>query len=227
MFLKAVAFEAALFAAVRKKKLELILGRYEIEKKRIIFTIPNLLSAFRICLIPLFVWLYCTKQNYLWPAAVLLLSGITDIADGFIARRFDMESALGRVLDPAADKLTQGAVLLCLLPRYPVMLMLLLALIVKEIQNGVTGMMIIWKKGLVCGAERHGKAAAFVLYAMLTVHLVWYHIPIQLSDLLIGISFAMILLSMLLYAVRNMKILTGKQAETALEKRYISDKSGG
>lgn len=64
MFLKAVAFEAALFADVRKKKLELILGRYEMEKKRKIFTIPNLLSAFRICLIPLFVWLYCTKQNY-------------------------------------------------------------------------------------------------------------------------------------------------------------------
>ena len=88
-------------------------------EKRIL-TIPNILSFFRLCLIPLFVWLYCVKKDYMWTAIVLLLSGATDMADGYIARRFQMVSALGKVLDPIADKLTQGAMLLCLFTRFQI-----------------------------------------------------------------------------------------------------------
>ncbi len=88
------------------------------DKGKQILTIPNLLSVFRILLIPLIVWLYCGKQDYLLAAWVLLLSGVTDIADGFIARRFRMVSDLGKVLDPIADKLTQTAALVCLLTRF-------------------------------------------------------------------------------------------------------------
>lgn len=76
----------------------------QFEKK--IFTIPNLLSAFRLLLIPVFVWAYCIKKAYLLTAGVLLLSGLTDMADGFIARRFHMISDLGKMLDPIADKLS-------------------------------------------------------------------------------------------------------------------------
>lgn len=82
-------------------------------------------------------------RGFLWTAAVLLLSGVTDIADGFIARRFQMMTALGKVLDPIADKMTQGAMLLCLLFRYPYMGMVLLILALKEVFNGITGVSII------------------------------------------------------------------------------------
>lgn len=88
------------------------------DKGKQILTIPNLLSVFRILLIPLIVWLYCGKQDYLLAAWVLLLSGVTDIADGFIARHFHMVSDLGKVLDPIADKLTQTVALVCLLTRF-------------------------------------------------------------------------------------------------------------
>ena len=53
-----------------------------------VFTLPNLLSFFRLCLIPVIVWLYCIRKNYLMTTLVLLLSGITDVVDGIIARRF-------------------------------------------------------------------------------------------------------------------------------------------
>ena len=183
------------------------------KKNRKIFTIPNLLSFFRICLIPLFVWLYCIRQSFLWTAAVLLLSGVTDIADGFIARRFQMITALGKVLDPIADKMTQGAMLLCLLFRYPYMSMVLLILALKEIFNGITGALIVWREKQVCGAEWHGKVATTMLYGMLLIHLVWYDIPIELSNLLIISCIVAIILSLLLYAIRNMKILMGKYAK--------------
>ena len=86
-----------------------------------ILTIPNLLSAFRILLVPVIVWLYCWKADYPLAAWTLTLSGLTDIVDGFIARRFHMVSNLGKALDPIADKLTQTAALGCLLTRFGAM----------------------------------------------------------------------------------------------------------
>ena len=52
-----------------------------------ILTIPNILSFFRLCLIPVIMWLYCVKENYLWAGITLILSGITDTVDGFVARQ--------------------------------------------------------------------------------------------------------------------------------------------
>ena len=74
-----------------------------------IITVPNLLSFFRFCLIPVIIWSYCVKENPLLAGEILLLSGLTDLADGYIARRFHMISNLGKILDPVADKLTQAA----------------------------------------------------------------------------------------------------------------------
>ncbi|MDD4773665.1 MAG: CDP-alcohol phosphatidyltransferase family protein [Eubacteriales bacterium] len=68
-----------------------------------VITIPNILSFFRICLIPVIVWLYIVKENSIWAGYLLILSGVTDIIDGFIARNFHMISNLGKVLDPIAD----------------------------------------------------------------------------------------------------------------------------
>ena len=78
----------------------------EIYKNKIL-TVPNVLSAFRLLLVPALAWLYLVRKDYSATAWVLLLSGATDIADGFIARRFGMVSDLGKALDPIADKLTQ------------------------------------------------------------------------------------------------------------------------
>ena len=60
-----------------------------------ILTIPNILSFFRLCLIPVIMWLYCVEENYFWAGGILILSGITDTVDGFVARRFHMASDLG------------------------------------------------------------------------------------------------------------------------------------
>lgn len=62
-----------------------------------IITVPNLLSFFRLCLIPVIIWSYCVKKNPLLAGEILLLSGLTDLADGYIARRFHRISNLGKV----------------------------------------------------------------------------------------------------------------------------------
>lgn len=175
-------------------------------QKRII-TIPNFLSFFRLCLIPVIVWLYCFEENYLWTTIILVLSGVTDIADGIIARRFNMVSDFGKAFDPVADKLTQFATLFCLISRFQHMLIPLVLLVVKELFAAITGLLAIRKTGTVEGADWHGKATTVCLYAMMLVHLIWYQIPLSVSHVLAGICTGMMFLSAVLYAIRNLKAL--------------------
>lgn len=175
-----------------------------------IITIPNILSFFRICLIPVIVWLYGVKHNFMWAGYILILSGVTDMVDGYIARQFHMVSNLGKILDPIADKLTQGGMLLCLVLRFPLMIVPFILLIAKEIYMSVSGILIIQRTGIVCGAEWHGKAATCLLYGMMILHVFWFEITPVVSSLSIIACTLMIGISLGLYGARNIRIL--KQA---------------
>lgn len=177
-----------------------------------VITIPNILSFFRLLLIPVIVWLYVVRENPLWTAVVLTVSGITDIADGIIARRYHMVSDFGKALDPVADKLTQIAMLFCLVARFRWMLLPLCVLVVKEITAGIMGLLVIRKTGKVEGAVWHGKVTTVSVYSMMAIHLLWYHIPPVMSGILIFGCTALALLSAVLYAVKNINILrNGKE----------------
>lgn len=175
--------------------------------ERKILTIPNLLSVLRLCMIPIFVWLYCAEQNYFLTAIVLLLSGLTDMADGFIARRFHMISDFGKALDPVADKLTQAAMLFCLVIRFPMMWAPLIVLTLKEISSGIVSLLAIRKSGVVTGAVWHGKVTTVLLYAMMLIHLIWFDIPHTVSNVLIGLCVAMMLYSWGRYGWSHVKSL--------------------
>ncbi len=177
-------------------------------KKPKLVTIPNLLSLFRLCLIPVIIWLYRSGENTRWAGYLLILSSLTDIADGFIARHYNMVSDVGKVLDPIADKLTQAAMLLCLMLRYPNIIWPLGLLIAKEVFMIVSGCIIIRRTGIVLGANWHGKAATAVLYATMFLHVFWNEIPAVLSQGCITASSGMILLSFVLYGLRNVGLLT-------------------
>lgn len=175
------------------------------EKK--IITIPNILSFFRICLIPVIVWLYAKEYNYMWAGYILILSGITDMADGCIARHFHMVSNLGRILDPVADKLTQGVMLLCLVLRFPLMIIPFILLIAKEIYMSVSGILVIRRTGIVCGADWHGKAATCFLYGTMILHVFLHEITPVVSAFFIIACAALIGVSFVLYGIRNAKLL--------------------
>ena len=175
------------------------------DKNKQIFTIPNLLSAFRLLLVPVIVWLYCGKGDYPLAAWALVLSGVTDVADGFIARRFHMVSELGKVLDPVADKLTQTAALACLLTRFQAVWWLLGVLVAKETFMTFMGLLVIRRTGAVYSAAWHGKLATCVLYAVIFVHIVWFGIPPAVSAPLVAAGVASILLSLTLYTIQNLR----------------------
>lgn len=168
-----------------------------------ILTIPNLLSFFRLLLIPVFIWSYRVKEDRFLATGILLLSGVTDIVDGIIARKFNMVSDFGKVLDPVADKLSQIAMLYCLLSVFPLMMIPLIATIVKGLYMIFSGLLVIKRTGVVDGADWHGKAATVLLDAMVVVHLLWPQIPKVVSNILIAASTVMVLISFAAYAMRN------------------------
>lgn len=179
-----------------------------------IWTIPNILSIFRMVLIPVFVWTYCGLKNDLATALVLLLSGISDTADGIIARRFNMITTLGKAIDPVADKLTQIAMLLCLLTRFPSLIILFALLLIKEITGGVMSLLILKRRKLVLPADWHGKLATFLLYATMLLHLLWGSIPESVSNSSIAVCSAVTLMSFVLYFIRNFRALSHSEGKS-------------
>ena len=177
------------------------------ERENRIITIPNFLSVCRIIMIPVFIWVYCCLKEYLLAFWVLCLSGVTDLVDGFIARTFHMVSNLGKALDPIADKLTQGIMLLCLLLRFRFMIVPFVLMIAKEIFMSISGILLIQRTGIVCGAEWHGKAATCFLYGMMILHVFWYEITPEVSTLCIIACTLMIGISLGLYGVRNIRMI--------------------
>ena len=172
-----------------------------------ILTIPNLLSLLRIFMIPPLVWLYCIKEDYFATLVLLTLSGITDVADGIIARRFNMISDFGKAFDPVADKLTQAVMLFCLTARFELMLLPLLLLVVKETIAAITGILSIKKSGKVMGALWHGKAATVMLYIIMAMHIIWFDLPLTVSYVSILACSAMMIFSAILYSIRNIKVI--------------------
>lgn len=176
-----------------------------------ILTIPNLLSLFRLILIPVIIWLYWFRKDYFPAGVLLIISGLTDLADGYIARHFNAVSNVGKILDPIADKLTQAAMLFCLVTRFPLMAAPFGFLVIKEVFIGTTGLLMIRKTGKVVGADFHGKVATTLLYAMMILHIFWIDIPSTVSAVSILICLVSMAFTLLTYGSRNMRVLQGQE----------------
>ena len=168
-----------------------------------IITIPNILSFFRLCLIPLIVWLYVVKDDSVLTGFMVLFSSFTDIVDGYIARRFNMISDVGKVLDPIADKATQGVVVLLLALKFPLLWIVVALIIIKELFMGITGYMIVKKCDIVLAAEWYGKMSTVVIVAAIALHLFWPGISTTLSDVTIILTAISVAFALTMYAIRN------------------------
>lgn len=109
-----------------------------------------------------------SPSEYFLAGGILALSCLTDLVDGKIARRFNMISTVGKILDPIADKLTQFTLTLCLSLKYPVLMPVLALFIVKEIFQGVVGLIHLCRGMMLPGALMAGKVCTTVLFISLT-----------------------------------------------------------
>ena len=138
--------------------------------KKEILTIPNLLSLFRLVLIPVYATMYLNATEpyqYVLAGLVLAISCLTDLIDGKIARKFNMITNLGKVLDPLADKLTQLTLTVCLSMKYPVLYPVLALFVVKELFQLILGIVNLRKGKMLPGALMAGKVCTTVLFISL------------------------------------------------------------
>lgn len=138
--------------------------------KRDFFTIPNILSLFRLLLIPVYAGLYLNateKYQYILAGTILTISCLTDMIDGKIARKYNMITTLGKILDPLADKLTQFALTICLSMKYPVLYPVLILFVIKELFQLVLGIVFLRRGKMLPGALMAGKVCTTVLFVSL------------------------------------------------------------
>lgn len=174
------------------------------------FSIPNILSYFRLLLIPLFIVLY-VQEDFTEALITLAASGLSDILDGRIARKYDMVTDLGKVLDPMADKLTQCAMMLCVAMRYPAMWWLLGLHVVKETVMLIMGWYVLKRTDTVNSAIWAGKLCTGVIYAVMMLHVILPHLPQPVSVGCTIVCAGLIVLSLIVYTARYVKILGGKK----------------
>ena len=140
--------------------------------KKDFLTIPNMLSLFRLLLIPVYVIIYLKATepaHYYIAGGILAVSCLTDMIDGKIARHFNMISTVGKILDPLADKITQFTLILCLSIRYQYLpLWIVVGLFVlKESFQLIAGIVTFRKGKMLTGALITGKISTTVLFVSL------------------------------------------------------------
>lgn len=167
-------------------------------KKEEILTIPNILSFVRVLLIPVIVYFYVVKQQHVTGVILLFFCELTDFLDGFLARKLNQITKLGKIIDPIADKLTQLAMCLCLVSRFENIRRLMWLFIVKEAIIAVIGLIII-RTDYAGQARWHGKINTVFFDCLLGIHMLWINIPAEFSSILTKISSLLMFISGMLY----------------------------
>ena len=181
-------------------------------RKKEIFTIPNLLSLFRLVLIPVYVTIYlraATPGEYILAGSILTLSCLTDVLDGMIARRFHMVSQVGKVLDPVADKATQFTLTLCLSVKHPELKPVLILLVLKE-SFQLIAMVVSFLHGKARpGALIPGKVCTAVLFSSLIALVLFPNLSNRLVKIIALLDSILLLFSFVSYVLAYL----GKQSK--------------
>lgn len=167
--------------------------------KKDLFTIPNIMGYCRILLIPVFCYFYIAKENYVVATAIVLISSLSDLFDGYIARKFNQVTELGKALDPIADKLTHAALALCLAFRYPLMWALIALMIVKEGYMGIMGLYFIKRGKMLDGAQWFGKVCTATLFVVLFALFLLPHMSIKIVNTLIILCMIVMFFTLCMY----------------------------
>ena len=174
------------------------------------FNIPNILSFIRIIIIIPFVW-YFLNDEYLLAAAMLMLSAMSDMFDGIIARKLNQITKLGKILDPVADKLTLTAVVVCIGIKFPETILLVVILILKDVSMLIAGSFLL-KKGIDPPAAKwYGKLSTIFFYIsviiIVALKAIWGITNPIISILLLSVTSFFMLFALFKYFILFLKLL--------------------
>ncbi|MBE6822211.1 CDP-alcohol phosphatidyltransferase family protein [Caproiciproducens sp. LBM24188] len=189
--------------------------------------VPNSLSVLRIILIVPFVY-YFIHNRILEAGIVLAVSGLSDMLDGMIARKFNQFTELGQMLDPVSDKLTQGAVAVCLAVEQPILIPLLAIFIVKEALMLVAGCFLLKTGKRPGGSKWYGKVATTLFYISFGIIVVlkgiWNIENMVLTITLLSITAAFMIYAFVQYAKIYFVILHSDDPSYRIDIHEVMDK---
>lgn len=177
--------------------------------------VPNILSIFRICLVPVFIIVYFsnTDKINLYPALIYALASFTDFLDGFLARKYKASSELGKVLDPLGDKLMTIAVMVCITIDGIIPLWAVLVAVAKELMMAIGGL-VLHKIARVDIPPSNllGKTSTVVFFLVCVALMIFREIPENAAIALISFAIALTVIALISYI--NTYISAMKSKET-------------
>ena len=161
--------------------------------------IPNILTMLRFVLIP-FILYFLSIDNYILAFVFLTLSGITDVLDGFIARKFNFITDFGKLIDPLADKATQLLTLAALVLKNIIPLWILGLLVLKEFIM-IAGASFLYGKELVVSSKWYGKLATVLIYVAIVCSLVikQFSLPFKFDTYIYYLAIISTIFSLIMY----------------------------
>ncbi|MDL2287845.1 CDP-diacylglycerol--glycerol-3-phosphate 3-phosphatidyltransferase [Oscillospiraceae bacterium OttesenSCG-928-F05] len=173
--------------------------------------IPNLLSLFRLMLIPVFVAAFFSggPNAYKYAACVFLFASATDVLDGFIARKFNKITKLGRILDPLADKLMTATVLVCIVIGEILPVWVICVFVAKELLMLIGGLFMYGRVKDVMASNVFGKAAT-VSFFLVCMALMLFPVPEWAATLMISVALGLTVLSLVIYGIQMFRLI-GKE----------------
>ena len=190
-------------------------------------TFPNLISLIRILLITPFVVFFLDKE-YLVATIIIVVSGISDCFDGMIARKFNQESELGKILDPLADKLTLLAVGVCIVVVEPYFLPIVVILVAKDVLMLIGSSKVVKKGIIVPKSMWYGKLGTVLFYVSVTFIVLVEVLqnaeePIVYISKETGMVISMVLLSLTAAVMIFALIMYAKMYKGIMEKSESGD----
>ena len=161
--------------------------------------VPNILTIIRFFIIP-FIIVFALQNNYIIAIIFLVISGITDVADGFIARKFNYITDFGKLMDPLADKCTQIATLLVLVIQEIIPVWILVVVVIKEVIL-VAGASFLYGKDLVVSSKWYGKISTVLFYVAIFCSMLikQFQLPYTFDNYIYYIAIGLTVFSLVMY----------------------------
>ena len=172
------------------------------------FSIPNIMGYFRIVLAVVYMLLFYQSLHggIYWPViGVIVVSGLTDFFDGKVARKFNMVTDWGKVLDPIADKITIGVIILSLALKYKIVIVMIVLYIIKEGYMAIAGLCLIKRGNKIEGAMWYGKVCTFGTYVIMIALLLFPKMPVFVVNGLVIVNMVIMVFTWINYIVYHGK----------------------
>ncbi|MDD7218431.1 MAG: CDP-alcohol phosphatidyltransferase family protein [Clostridia bacterium] len=181
--------------------------------KKELFSIPNLMGYFRILMLPVFLVCYHraeTPKDFVFTFLILGVIFLSDALDGYVARKYNMVTNFGKILDPVADKLVQGTLALAVASRHPLMKVFFLVFIIKEAYMAIMGLYLIKAKSSLNGAQWFGKICTAVIDIGVLILLFIPQMPETISNAIIILMLITELFVTIKYIIFHVNIIRKK-----------------